>query len=452
MNTLRELAHSIYDHLIENFPADRNYPRTAFEQESMPWLVSHFLMQTMQRAVDLEIENLRESRSDWFDYDKPELQNAQRALEAALAAHVHIPRDEWAEKLDRAVHEVTSYLVRPTQTLVDFVFQEENGPLPVSIIQRRMAYFGAYTYLREVVRAYTEQKGIRELDQSRFETLLTQSDHRMTSDYGPEEWLRLLGPLFEFTGLVQRNSTPGIPVEILMAFFEEKGAESVGHRIRIFYQQNGSTFIDEQGLRSILEAIKEDRGQKEVFKPEVEKPQVKPLAPSAPPVQSEAIPRAVPLWQQFQRGASQKSPVGRSEPASRPAPSSLPRRNAVPDHPAPEATSVPLWMQYSKAREPEKTRTDPSPQGPEKSRSDLYARERSVLGIMGPRNREMFIENLFSGNAKEYLRVLALLDNASSWSEASKIIAEEVFRKHQVNIYSEPAVTFTNALEAKFRK
>ena len=78
--------------------------------------------------------------------------------------------------------------------------------------------------------------------------------------------------------------------------------------------------------------------------------------------------------------------------------------------------------------------------------------ERSVLGQKGMRNRSLFLNHLFSGSERAYEDTLRKLDAADSWSEASQIIAREVFLKHQVNIYSDPAVAFTDAAEARFRR
>jgi len=75
-----------------------------------------------------------------------------------------------------------------------------------------------------------------------------------------------------------------------------------------------------------------------------------------------------------------------------------------------------------------------------------------VLGEPGLRNRELFITHLFNGDRSAYLRVLRLLRDTPTWAEASQLIAREVFRRYQVNIYSEPAVAFTDAVERRYRK
>lgn len=432
---LREVSNLIFKRLIDLYPPDRAYPKSSFEREPMPWLVSHFLVQTMQRSVDLEIEELRTACSDWFDYDHPEVQSAFKALTQALTTHTRIPQDEWSDKLERALFEVISYLFQPTHTLVDFVFQDESGPLPVRVIYRRMAYFGVYSYLREVLKAYAEQKNLYEIDRSRFASVLTRSDRRMTSDYTPEDWIRLLNPAFEFMRAVQVYPEKGIPVELLRIFFENKGAGTVVSLLKDLQQQGESNVLDETRLRRLLEKSRE---------PEVEKPVARSVVPAQEPVQTRAPesrvtppaekPGDVPLWQQFRQKTPQGEqvpPAGRAaKPPLKPEP--LSRTGTDPQ-------KVPLWMQFRK--QPEPVGGDP----------DLAALERKVLGESGIQNRDVFVRSLFGGNKVAYQNVLKLLQGAPSWAEASKIVAEEVFKKYQVNIYGETAVTFTDAVEKRFR-
>lgn len=62
------------------------------------------------------------------------------------------------------------------------------------------------------------------------------------------------------------------------------------------------------------------------------------------------------------------------------------------------------------------------------------------------------MRKLFSGSEDAYENILAELQSVDSWNDASSLIAERVFLPHQVNIYSEPAVTFTDLVEARFQE
>ncbi|CAN5462141.1 hypothetical protein BH23BAC4_BH23BAC4_14420 [soil metagenome] len=112
---------------------------------------------------------------------------------------------------------------------------------------------------------------------------------------------------------------------------------------------------------------------------------------------------------------------------------------------------APLWRRFAstteKAEAQPPSRTSPNKQSSEAS--ELSTLEKRVLGHSGER-RPLYVNGLTGGDEAAYADVLRQLDRSSSWTEASQVIAREIFRKHGVNIYSEAAVSFTDAVESRF--
>ncbi len=400
----RAVADSLFEHLIAAFPPDRAYDRTAFERPPMPTPVAHFLSQTLQRRFDLEVDQLCTARSDWFAYDHPDIEAAHKVLIVALLQHARVPQAEWERTLNRAVHLTTSYLVRPVQTLTEFVFEEAQAPVPAPVVYRRLGYFSAYPYLRAAVEAYFERKGVEAVDRPRFTALLTRVDRQMAEGYDADQWLRLLEPLLN---LFRRTPDAGLPVALLRAFFVEKEVTKVVERIDEAARQ-GVTTLDEAGLRRVLTP------------PAAAPPITGPTA--APPIQApppDKMSASIPLWKKFMHEAA--APADHVEPAE-----------------APEAGALPLWMQF---RSPTDAQT-----------TDLRSLERSILGEKAALDRSRFVTHLFSGSQEAYEQVLRRLYTAPTWTQASQIIAQDVFKAHQVNIYSAAAIAFTNAVEARYRQ
>ena len=78
--------------------------------------------------------------------------------------------------------------------------------------------------------------------------------------------------------------------------------------------------------------------------------------------------------------------------------------------------------------------------------------EEEVLGLdAADGERARFVRELFDGSEEAYERVLRRLREAEDWQAATQIIARDVFRAHGVDIYSDPARAFTNAVEARYR-
>ena len=219
---LREASDSLFEYLAESFPHDRSYSRIDIEQDPMPPLLAHFLTHTLQQKLEVEVEHLRSVRSPWFDYDHSEVQSSYKAFIASLSQHSAIPLEEWRANLKRATKLVIAHLVLPTHTLVEYIFHEDDGPLPAPVIYRQLVYFAAYPYLKEAVEAFLKQRQLKEIDRNRFSSLLMQIDKHMTSNYSADDWIRLLKPMFDLMRRIPLTNKQGVPVDLLAMFLGTK--------------------------------------------------------------------------------------------------------------------------------------------------------------------------------------------------------------------------------------
>lgn len=453
IETPRAASKPLFEELIDAFPPDHAYARNAFERAPMPALVAHFLTHRLYDRLDFEVDRWRKNRSEaWFDYEHPNVRSAQQSLVSALAQQAQFPEAEWETALQQAVDYVTAYLVTPQKTLTDFVFEDVSA-LPVHLVDRRLSYFGAYTYLQEGVQLHFKRKRISNIDRDAFAELLYRIDRRKTEDYDGVAWRKLLEPFFDF---MQRDvRLEGVPLPLLIAFFEDKETEVEVHRLKRATED--LEMITGYELETVLDAPEEpDEVEpdpiEEVVPSPVSESHFAQLPGQQPPVVKKtpepphADPTApIPLWKQFQRGVQHPDPGGQTGLANRQGFARIPDQEGqrVPeeirqDLPPPPTPSAPLWRRFQPALD---TEGDP----------DLTTLERTVLGNTAPRNRKLFVAELFEGSREDYLHTLQRLHGAANWPQASKIIAEDIFRKHQVNIYSDPAILFTDAVEMNYR-
>ena len=572
---LREASDSLFEHLISAFPPDRPYSLSAIEQDPMPPLLAHFLIHSLQHKLDNEVEHLRTIRSHWFNYDHPDVQQTYKAFISALAKQSHIPQEEWRATLKRATKLVIAHLVLPTHTLVEYIFHDGEGPLQAPFIYRQLAYFAAYPYLREAVEAFMKQRQLQELERSRFASLLMQIDKHMTANYAPNEWIRMLKPMFDLMRRVPYTQRQGAPIELLTMFFGDKDAYEIQERLSVEKEVRRSSVLNEDALRKVIEGsvepftqqlipaaakttpaappspevdntpppavaaetkkaeVKKAETKKEIAEPPPPVPQpqeslkadiAKPV-PEKQPVDANPAASPRPLWKQFQKQPQPAEPIAQT--------------NGSPTAPQQEAPSpkpgIPLWMQFQKgpenppvepekvviatpkapqppppetveARAPQPAVTSPEPvpmappepiapspasppmpeppqqpapiksppqpvESPEilgaladeapttpapeprpmREPETLEQLEFSVLGLYGSSNRALFIENLFNGSAQAYQQLLKQLHTTESWSQASALIADEVFKKNNVNIYSPAAIMFTESVEEQYK-
>lgn len=109
-----------------------------------------------------------------------------------------------------------------------------------------------------------------------------------------------------------------------------------------------------------------------------------------------------------------------------------------------EKSTRPLWERYRKPTSEVEISTE--------SPADFADLEQFVLGPLDNASRTAFVETLFNGRPAEYRELVRVLAETETWPEATTTIANEVFRRNRVNIYSEIAIRFTNAVERRFKR
>ena len=364
---LREVSESLFEFLIEAFPTDHSYSRSDIEQDPMPPLMAHFLGQTLQHKLDVEVEHLRTVRSSWFNYEHPEVQHTYKSFVASLAQHSQIPSEEWRGTLKRTTKLVIAHLILPTHTLVEFVFRDDEGPLLAPVIYRQLSYFAAYPYLREAVETFLKKRQLKEIDRTRFSSLLSQIDRHMTANYTTDEWLRLLRPLFDLMRRVPQTRTDGIPIDLLSMFFGDKEAYEIQGRLQVEKEVHRISSIDEASLRRVID------GSVGPFEQKLEEmppppPSVPTTSAPATPEPSAAVPAPPPRTPVFSQPEPPK-PVEQAPapeetvtqiqtdpaPEGPPAPPPLSPDQVSPDEPKQDDASKdrrPLWEQFQKPASP----------------------------------------------------------------------------------------------------
>jgi hypothetical protein len=158
-----------------------------------------------------------------------------------------------------------------------------------------------------------------------------------------------------------------------------------------------------------------------------------------------------PLWKRFQRPGPDRGPIGPPPEEARSHSGTTPSGSRHRDLDRRDSGRRDTDRPGASRPRADRPRDAYGHAAPPPASDDLRRLEREVLGEGGDARRALFVGNLFDGDRAAYRRVLARLADVESWSAASHIIARDVFRAYQVNIYSDAAVLFTNAVEAQYR-
>lgn len=422
------LADRLLAHLHDAFPGDRSYRREDFTHRSdvLPEPIARYLSVELREHAG---SHVREIEADpWVDGQDEKLRTRLDGLEEALDGAVRFPADVWHDRLEEAVRRVCRFVRTPIDELVEVVFRE-SSTLPVELALRRMEYFQPYGYLQDVFRAYLERKSVKIVDRDRFDTVLRRIDREMVADYDVDQWTRLMQPVYRLARpLADPGSDARVPVSMLREAADSRAFTGLADALT---ERSEDALTLEQFRRSVERALSE-----RTRKPKTD-PADTPVS-TTPQEEPDGDSGPRPRWQQFRQNQSRSS--GATEPPSSDAPDS----------------EDPLWKKFQRPSEASDAPDDSSSAGEETEQlgeSDpLEEIEREVVGLIPGDQRQRFISKLFDGSRDEYNRILRRLSQIGTWEQASSIIADEVFIPHQVNIYSEPAVTFTDLVEARYRE
>ncbi|MFB6278410.1 MAG: hypothetical protein ABEK75_02800 [Salinibacter sp.] len=463
------LADALYERLRRSFPPDQAYAATDWTPDAMPGPVRHYLTHLLRHHHRQEERHLRRARTEWVRYDHPDMEQATRTYLDRMEDHLRVPQAQWTDTLRMATRRTTEYLVRPVPTLTAFVFEEASAAVPVDHVQWRMRFFGPYDYLRNAVEAFAEKRDRDAFEQDQVERILRRVDERMTADFDTDRWLRLLDPLFETAQ--HANGRKQIPLPVLRTFFEEKNAPRI---LDALPPHDREAAVSRHMLRDLLESTATESA------PDPSEASTADSQPSdlrhasegqeraSDPTQSdsdEADDAATPMWKQFQveQDPSQRRPAPKEEQtddsqplwtqfSTRKSPSG-PEYDSTSSSSPTESTSAPEHSSESRSpSEPESGSGSESTPAEPSHDPTLTALEREVFGHEQTSNRSVYVRELFQGDGDAYRDVLERLRRTGTWSEASQIIASDVFRANQVNIYSDAAVHFTDAVEAGFKE
>lgn len=464
------IAQALFDRLINAFPPDRTYGRSDIRHEPMPGALADYLEQVLHMKLR---DAIRESNlhNSWVDMQSAEVHEACTHFMEVMKRHQFFPASVWADFLKNACHQTLYLVIQPTASLIDSVFDPLGNPVYVETMRDRMGLYPAKIPYQEALETWLEEQGDEPVGRDRFEAFLCQADRQLASDSSPEDWLRLFDPLVKV--LVTAGYCE-VPTEFVEAFLREKGAETMLKHLERLHGSEESISFDAlevlftSGAAQSVESA--DKIAKVPARPAEHRQEPQPLwkrfaqdhndvsqtaeipAPSSS-VTSTSNP-VEPLWKQFR---TTSSPAATEEVLAKAVVTEqVPVENGARAEvetivkPEPSVRVFTLERSHSVHSEEESVASDVLPDASEAFKG-LTGLEHTVLGERGARNRDLFVQCLFHGHEDAYEAVLQRLEGAKDWSEASQTIADEVFLKYQVNIYSPAAVTFTEAVEARYR-
>jgi len=447
------LQQRIADALSRSFNPDHPVSWSDLTQANMPEGLRHFLTRSLQRRLHLESQQALEGLNGWVDPDHTAAQDAAHQAAQLLQDAAQFPAAEWSKASTQAVTALVSYLQEPAQTLADFAYQSDAQSVADQDLRRRTGYFSDYSYMVRAVDAWLTSRSGETVERDAFESAMVHLDVRMTEDHDVNQWMALLQPLLDlvtFAGI----QPVGLPVDIVVRFFEAKDRPAIASQVRSAAAVHKVAMITAPSLREIIqkgldnERLRESQ-QAAPTDQTSESIAATPQSGALPSHSEDADKESLPLWKRFQQrvdGPSDSSSGAAASHSPSASGASQPLWKSF-ENPAAEPGSAQVVSQDVPNEAPEVIAT-PVPEVPIQEATRLEA-QHIVLGTT-VRSRDRFIHALFGGSEPEFSEVMEELAEAPDWTTASAIIADRVFRPHRIDIYSDVAVDFTNAVEARY--
>ena len=447
MSVVDSFAQRLYFHLVETFPADRKYGNT--ELASLPYAVGHYLSRRLESYSRREFDDSKLKTSPWFASDVPEVDRALEVLKLALGQHAHYPENVWDDELKAASDSISRFAVAPVRTLSSRLSHASFADASDEALINEVRNFSAYPLFLSETEAWITEGKIRSWSVD-YPRLIREEIGEWAKHNSPQDWTVLVRPIYS---LADEMGDDEVSIELIGILFEDLDLGSYFQRIDAYAKRNGRKKISgDEYVRALSSEITEVEVQEEFAFPDVASenqpvPTIDPVpetvSPDVSPDRLAAEDREPatpePIWKKFQDKLN--APLT-SVPAQAPRTSEY--STEVQPSDVGEQINNPLWERFRG-----ESQTSVSTSGNVQA---ITVNDDYILGNLETQTRERFVAELFGGRENEFKSVVQKLNEVKTWNEASQIIADEIFRKNRVNIYSETAVDFTNIVEKRLRK
>jgi hypothetical protein len=177
-----------------------------------------------------------------------------RSLFQGLALEYIFSRDQFQSALSDAVHFVGNFVCRPRSVLTHFLFKKSDAISSEELLIR-LDRFSDYQYLITLLSAYVSREGISQLRRQECSAILEKLDDRVVKQHNARELATLAKPIFQFYLLARRDNRASIPIEPLLAFYDDKKLYILKEYVERICAIRKNTELTQEELAAIAEDL-----------------------------------------------------------------------------------------------------------------------------------------------------------------------------------------------------
>jgi len=434
---------------------------------NIPDSVKHFFDQEVE--IWLREEGDRFSTNERFNYDLPEIRVLIDKIFDILKQTATFHVNKFNQLLERAIKLEANYLLRPHQTLTQFLFK--NSPVITTMeVYDMLKYFEKFQYYKDALTDYFNLKYLREISQNQFEELISGIDKQVFLKDPLNTTLQTMKTIVNFLN-EGRETSETIPLEILLKAFEDRNLLDYQRLIEA-EAQKGLQDITFSNLEMLLRTGQVEAPSKVVSKPEpeVSVEEIADIETAKPEVMVEDI--AVEASAEFPPLEEITRDEEFEEEEYEEEEEELEEEEAEPEEVV-ESYQQPAIIQEVEA-EPETLEAAPEeieeeaqpemPETPAVKPEDGKAADQladvvsekikgkyldDINNVITSKYRKKVVKKIFKKDDMRYAKFINYLNQLPSWKKASAAI-DEMFYQTGINPYSSIAIEFSDLVYNRY--
>jgi hypothetical protein len=425
------------DQIIENIiqkirkevvqPGMDHIPLAYIFTRNIPDSIKHFFDQEVELWIREEAQKF--TSNERFDYETPEVQMLIDKIFDVLKQTANFHMNQFNRLLERAIKLEANYLIRPQQTLTQFLFKDSFVVTTIEVYDM-LKYFDKFEYYKDALTDYFNLKYMREISQTQFEELIQGIDEQVYSHNPAETVLQTVKTVNNF--LNEGRSTPAdvLSLKILLIILKDRNLndyaylieqKSKDHTSELTFSELEQILHTGKTLRELEEEVERAAPPEEIVDLEEEKPEVE--------VEAITVSEEIELPRKVEEEEEEH----------------YEEEEEVYEEPVTAAKKEP--PKAAEAVRPSASAIDQlADLVSDKMKGDHLE---DLSRIVSPKQRKRFIKKIFNKKEGQYQEFINLMNSTPTWKHASNLI-DNFFYQQKINPYSKEALELSDMVYNRY--
>lgn len=399
-----------------------------------------FISADIDYRIFKDRQNLIQASS--FDYSGKVIAKYFKLISEEIKRSRLIPENEIIEVLSNAIDFNLNFTVKPTETLINFVYQDEQ-PKTFEEISILLQFLFYYDYLKEIIELYFTKKLISVIPKVDMQTLLDKIDKEILASKPKELFETALDSMADFFSIGSMNQKQ-IPSTAFELFLKEKKLNLVFSKFQSLTSTNPKPKYDLDDMKKLLHSsFFEDESRKESSK-EISDTSAAELETNLSFLGvSEELKNEIELIPKEDLISKEKLTSEGEQSESKIESSS----NQI----IPSTTDLTDEIKINQSVETYKLDSEQLEEIDEIKDDFIFNGKSSadILSFLSSREIEKIISSIFNEDKEDFATTIEAISDCTSYEKATEIL-KTLYTTYDINPYSREAILLTNAVAKYF--